>query len=655
MKKIVFKSIFLVLLIPFNLFSRSKSNDPIILTVDNQNVTKSEFLRIYHKNNSQIANDHKSISEYMDMFVNYKLKVIEAEHLGMDTVKSFLKEFNSYRDQLSKPYLTDTITENRLMHEAYNRMKEDVEFRQIFIRVSQNASPADTLIAYKKAYDIREKLIKGETWDSLVPKYSDDQFSKNKKGNMGYISAFQVWYPIEHAVYGLKLNEISLPVRSRNGYHILQLLDSRPSRGELKVAHIMVAFPENSSTAAIDSARNKINEIYKRIQAGENFADLAKKYSDDRRSAGIGGELDWFGNGQMIPEFENAAFALGKDGEISEPIRTTFGYHIIKRISHREISSYDNLKDQIKQKFLRDERSKMGQYALISKVKNEIGFKDDQEKINLLLPMLDSSIFKGKWNDSKANDLKTSTLFKLANKSYSVKDFADYIVLVQHARKAIPYKMLIDEVYKEYVNNKILEFEKSRLEEKYPDFRYLVQEYHDGILLFNLMEDKIWTQAAKDSIGLEKYYQEHKEQYKWGERVRALVVTSTNKSLTDEAYKLAEDYKLGKIKAKDILAKVCKGDSAKSCINVMDSLFEKGDNIILDSIGWNVGISKIILKDGKFGFFVKKALVAPEQKSMQEVKGICIADYQAYLEKLYLAELHKKYKVVINEKLLNSI
>jgi peptidyl-prolyl cis-trans isomerase SurA len=417
----------------------------------------------------------------------------------------------------------------------------------------------------------------------------------------------------------------------------------------------MATFPENATPAQIDSAKNKINEIYKKVQAGENFAELARKYSDDKRSAPNGGEMNWFGVGQMVSEFESAAFALKNNGDISAPVKTTFGWHIIKRIDHRPISSFNEIKDFIKQKLQRDDRAKVGQLALIAKVKKEVGFKENPDKTFGLIPYLDSSVFKGNWNRSKFKDIGNNVLFTLGNKQCTMTDFADFVGKTQTARKAISYKTLLNQFYKEYVNNKIVEFESDRLDQKYPEFRYLIQEYHDGILLFNLMEDKIWTKAARDSVGLEKFYQDHKEQYNWGDRVRALVVTSPKKPDIDEAYKMAEDYNSGKIKANDILNKVCKNDSTKKCISVTDTLFEKGDNLILDSIGWTAGISKIIIKDSKFGFFVKKEMVPPTQKSLQDVKGMCIADYQAYLEKIYLEELHKKYKIVVNEKLLNSL
>jgi peptidyl-prolyl cis-trans isomerase SurA len=654
MKSLAIKRLIFFLLFPVYLVN-AQDNDPVLLTIDNQSITKSEFLRIYNKNNAQNNPDSKNVHEYLDMFINYKLKVIESMHLGFDTVSSFVKEYKGYRDQLAKPYLNDNATDERLMKEAYERMLFEIHVRHIAIKSNSFSSPADTLKAYNKALEVRGKLLKGEPWDSVALKYSDDQSVKKSLGELNYITAFQSYYPFELAAFKLKVGDYSMPVHSRFGYHIINVLDRRPARGEIRVAHIMAAFPENGTPNAIDSARIKINYVYAQLQAGAKFDQLAITYSDDKRTAEKGGELNWFGVGQMIPEFENAAFSLAKDGDFTAPIRTTFGWHIIKRISTRPISKYDNVKDFIKGKILRDERADMGREALAEKIKKEINFKDNPEKLELLINILDSSFLKNHWSPEKANVYKNEILFNLKEKSYSVRDFAGYMVVSSHYRRQNPLQVLVHLDYKEYVLDKVIEFENDRLEQKYPEFRYLVQEYHDGILLFNLMEEKIWAQAAKDTIGLEKYFNEHKDIYKWGERVEALVVTSPDKKLVDEAYKYAEDYYAGKMKSKDILDKVCKEDSTKSCLNITESLFEKGDNTILDSIGWSLGISKQVFRDGKYGFFIKKGTKAPAQKTLQDSKGVCIADYQQLLEQQFLTEMRKKYKIVVNEKLLESL
>jgi peptidyl-prolyl cis-trans isomerase SurA len=659
MKRLAIKVLISLLFIPISIFAKEKSDDPIIVTIDNQKITKSEFLRVYSKNNNQGNTDIKSYKEYMDMFVNYKLKVIEAEHEGYDTVASFRNEFKGYRNQLAKPYLIDNNVNEQLLKEAYSRLMQDVHARTIIIKIHGYGMPADTLNAYNRAIEARNLLLKGEPWDSVALKFSADPNVKKYWGDVKYFTVFQMKYPFESAAYNLKINEYSMPFQIQNAYYIVQTLDKRPSRGIINAEHIMVAFPENATPNSIDSAHKKIMEIYAKLKAGEKFEDLAEKYSDDRRSAKKGGDLGWFSNGQMVPEFEDAAFALQHNGDYSEPIRTAFGWHIIKRLDHKFYPPFDsvqnNIKESIKQKVQNDDRSKLAEYAVINRVKKEIGFKDNPSTIYLLQPFLDSTVFIDKWNPEKAKSVFNEKLFKLEKNEITLKDFADYIAVSHKFRKPIPFDYFLYNQYQDFVIDKVREFQDSRLADLYPEFKYLVQEYHDGILLFNLMDKKVWSEAAKDTVGLEKYYNDHKDTYKWGERVNALVITSTDKDKIDQAYKFANDYLKGTIKSKDILIKVCNGDTIKPCINITETAFEKGDNTLLDSIGWNTGVSSIISNAGKYGFFVKKDKLAPEQKQFKDVKGTCIADYQGYLEQKFLDELHKKYKVEINEKVLNSL
>ncbi len=472
MKKNIFCGIFILHLVYISAFAQKNQSDPVFITIDNQKITKSEFLRIYNKNNSQSNLDKKSINDYFDMFINFKLKVIEAEHLGYDTIPSFTKEFTNYRDQLAVNYLHDTATEEKLMREAYDRMLYELHVRQFLVRSNINDDPKDTLAAYNKALSLRDSLIKGIPWDTIVKKYTDDNKFKKRSGDMGFVTAFQLLYPLETEVYKLKVKEYSMPVRSSAGYHIFQLLNRRPSRGEIKVAHIMVAFPENAKPQAIDSARIKIVEIYDKLKKGEKFSSLAEKYSDDKRTAKNGGELNWFGVGQMIPEFEYMAFSLNKDSDYTAPFRSSFGWHIIKRMAWRPLSNYSDMKEVIKQKVQRDERKHKIDDAFIARIKKEINFKDNPEKLNQLLPLLDSSVFGSKWKASKADPIGKNVLFTLGEKSYTIKDFVDFFTQPNPYHTPMPFKAYLEMMYKIYVNGLIIKFEKSRLEQKYPEFKY---------------------------------------------------------------------------------------------------------------------------------------------------------------------------------------
>jgi peptidyl-prolyl cis-trans isomerase SurA len=653
MKHLFLKRSVIIILISLSFVSISKADDPVVVTVDNQKVTKSGFLKIYNKNNPQSSYDIKALKEYMDLFINYKLKVVEAEHLGFDTVSTFKSEFESYRDQLAKPYMTDKETDERILRETYDRLLTNIHARHILLRCSELNPPSDTLAQFNLAMEAYNKLKAGEPWDSVYNKYSQETSSYKTKGDLGYFTVLQMTYPFESACYNAKVGEFNKPIHSKFGYHVIQVLDRKPSKGEIKVQHIMITFPENADKNAIDSAKSRIAEVYQKLNAGEKFENLAKQYSDDKRSAAKGGEINWFGTGQMIHEFENVAFSLEKDGEYSKPFRTTFGWHIVKRIAIRPISSFDDLKEKLNQRVQRDTRGQFGKSALIQKVKAELKITDNKKELKLLEQVVDSSIYAGQWKAFAASKIAGEKLFTVGDKTYYIKDFAEYLSK-QRFKKPQNIEMSIKYFYGEYVNDIVLNFENSRLEAKYPDLKFLLQEYHDGILLFNLMEQKIWSQAGKDTIGLLKYYNDHKDTYVWGERIEALVVSSKEKEQADQAYKFANDFNEGKISADKIWKSICK-DTTEACFNCQFSLFEKGDNLILDSLGWEKGITPIVFRESKYGFFVKKGKVPAKAKTLDEARGNCIADYQMYLEKQYLDELRKKYSVVVDEKVLESI
>ncbi|HOT15398.1 MAG TPA: peptidylprolyl isomerase [Bacteroidales bacterium] len=628
------------------------SQEETILTIDKQKISKAEFVRTYMKNNNNASFDEKSLKEYMDLFINFKLKVKEAERLGYDTMSSFIKEYNSYRSQLVKPYLTDKETDEKILKEAYERKCEDIHARQIYFAASELVKPKDTLAIYQRAMEAYNKLISGVPWDSVHSQYSQER-NKQKKGDIGYFNSLQISYPLENICFRLKKGEISKPQRTIYGYHIVEILDRRPSKGEIRAAHIMVAFPENSTPQSVDSAKAKIAEIYQKLKQGESFEELAKQYSDDKRSAAKGGDLGWFGSGDMIPEFEKNAFALEKDSDYSAPFRTSFGWHIVKRISTRPVQPFEALKTSLSQKIAKNERNEEGRKALIRKIKAEIKFKDNLNTALLLVPYLDSSAFRGKWNAEKAKPIFDKELFTLGNKKYFMQDFAQYLSSYRFKLPA-SYEMSITYFYNKYIDDAIIAFEDSRLESKEPELKYLLQEYHDGIMLFNLMDQKIWSQAAKDTVILAKYFEDHKTQYVWGPRVEALVVSSPDKELVNKAYAFANDFANGKISAEKIWQSICP-DTTQPCLNCQVNLFEKGDNQILDSLGWDKGVTPIVNREGKFGFFVKTQHFEGRPKTYEESKGTVIADYQQFLEDQFVKELKKKYAVVVNQKVLKSL
>ena len=371
-----------LILIPVLSFSQPEE-EKVLLTIGSHKVSLSEFEWIYQKNNTQnINNQSTTIEEYLDLYINFKLKVVEAENLGMDTLGTFKKELAGYREQLAKAYLTDIATIETLTQEAYNRLKTEVNISHILVKLKNNPTPEDTLTAFEKAIAIRSRIELGESFESIARGTSDDPMAKTNGGNLGYFNAFQMVYPFENAAYKNDTGIVTMPVRTKFGYHILRINDKRESQGKVKTAHIMVAVPRGSGKKVIDSAKVKIFRIYKLLNNGESFTELAKKYSDDRGSAQDGGELPWFGTGRMVPEFEKAAFSINENGDICEPVQTNFGWHIIKRIDKQDLESYNELKHQLKEKVYKSGRAIIAREAFVNKLKGEYNFYTDSAKLS---------------------------------------------------------------------------------------------------------------------------------------------------------------------------------------------------------------------------------------------------------------------------------
>ncbi|MEA3318034.1 MAG: peptidylprolyl isomerase, partial [Bacteroidota bacterium] len=324
------KKLFLSVISIF-LFLGLIAQNNILLTIDDEKISSEEFERIYQKNKKNFSTgDVISVDEYLDLFVNFKLKVAEAESRGLDTLTSFKREFEGYRKQLIKPYFVDKECKNKLINTAYNRLQYEIRVKHILLKLSPNASAEDTAFVYNKALEIRNRIIKGEKFELVAKGTSDDPSVRNNGGDIGYFTAFQMVYSFEDVAYKLDIGKISYPVRTKFGYHIIQKVDKREAKGQAKVAHIMLTVPRGMQPSKTIEKEKLINEIYHKLKEGEKFADLVKIYSEDRGSAKNGGKLPWFGSGRMVKPFEDAAFELANIGDISKPIRTSFGWHIVK-------------------------------------------------------------------------------------------------------------------------------------------------------------------------------------------------------------------------------------------------------------------------------------------------------------------------------------
>lgn len=622
--------------------------NPVVFIYGTDTVYQNEFERLLYKNKtSKDKLGEKEVREYLDLYINFKLKVKEAKVLKLDTNNNFVTELAGYRKQLSNPYLTDKKVTESLMQEAYQRMKTEINGSHILLFCNENASPADTLAAYNKLLDIRKRALKGENFDSLASKYSEDPSAKKMGAKLGWYTVFQMVYPFENQSYKTAKGDISMPFRTQFGYHILKINDKRPARGEVKLAHIMIRTPYDAAPEQIQDAQNKVDSIYNQIKNGENFGTLAEKYSQDEASSKNKGEMNWVASLSGYPdEFKDIAFSLNKD-EVSKPFKTNFGFHIIKLIDKRPLGEFKDVQDVIKQKTNKDSRSESSKAAVIARVKKENNYKENLANLKAFTATIDSSFISATWNYDEAK-VSTNNLFTIGTASYTVKDFAAYLKANQQPLEKASVQMAAQHMFRTWADEKCLAYEESILDTKYEDFRNVMQEYNDGILLFDLTDKKVWSKAVSDTIGLEKFYEANKNTYRWKDRVSYSIYTCLNEKTKVDAVKM---FSKGKTEA-EVFAKLNK--KVAGTISSKEVKSERSD-ATADKLWDKKGIVDIANAEGSFKFYFVHGVVNSEVKTLKEAKGIATSEYQNQLEKDWIKELRAKYNIVINEETVKGL
>ncbi len=648
------KSIFVTIASVFLAGLMFAQENQSVMEVGGKQISKAEFLQIYLKNNPDPKYDKASLDEYMELFKKFKLKVAEAELLGYDTIPKLKRELEGYRKSLAAPYLVDNEKNEEMIKIAYERLKKEIRASHILIRLEENASSADTLIAYNKVLALKKRIENGEDFKSVAigAGGSDDPSVAQNGGDLGYFTAFQMVFPFEEAAYNTPVGKVSNPVRTRFGYHILKVVGERPARGTMTAAHIMIAISKEDTPEQLEDARKKAQEIYDKIKKGDDFEKLVSSFSDDFNSNEKGGVLPPFGSGtttRMLPEFEETAFALKNDGDYSEPVKTQYGYHIIKRISWKDIASYEAMKKDLQNKVKRDDRSKKTQDYYVIKLKKEYNYANKTKKtLKPFYAAIDSTYFMGTWKAEKIKSDKA--LFVMNGINFTQKNFAQYLEKNYASVSKTNSKDLINVQYANWEKAEILAYEEANLEKKHPDFKALMQEYHDGILLYEVMTDKVWNKASKDTAGLKIFYNNNGNKYQWKGRANAVVYECLNRDIANNVEAMLKN---DTITSKEILDKI----NAKSELNlrVRNNKFEISETPYLKDKELKKGVNKAYEFEGKFYVLKIEELIPSGNKSFDEAKGAITADYQNYLEKIWLDELSKKHPIIVNEAVLYSL
>ncbi len=626
----------------------------VLFTIDNKPYYSDEFIRIYKKNLDLVKDEsQKDLNAYMDLFLIYKMKVNKANKLGLQNSSKYQSELASYRSQLAKTYLNDVKVTNKLIEEAYERGKYEVRASHLLIGFDEGIKGADTVTYYNKALELKKKIDSGAKFEDIAVENSTDPSVKENKGDLGYFSAFRMVYPFESAAFKTPVGKVSMPVRTKFGYHLIKVVDKRENLGEITVAHIMSVKPQNPTDAQVTEAKTKINDIYAKLKSGQLFETLAKEFSDDKASGQNGGQLNRFGSGQLsAEEFEKVAFGLKNKGDYSEPVETKYGFHIIKLIAKHPVGKLEELKPELENKIKRDDRAIIITNSLAQKLRGKYKMDTNSKEIKFVENQVTDDYYVQTWEMPKLEGLKDQNLLTInKDKSYNSKEFLSFLNSQQkNGYKTKPKQKLIQEVYSKWQDEKLIEYYTNNLENEFVDFKNVMDEYRDGLLLFDLMEQEIWNKAKTDSIGQMKYYEKNKSKYNWNKRYDSEVVSFTDKTLTEKIKKALNDKK-----SLEEIEKMF-NEKDKILIETKKGLFEANQDVVKKITNPAVGTFILDKETNGTIFAVRIGKVKePEGKTFDEAKSKVINDYQQELETNWPWELKKEFKTNINQSVFDKI
>ena len=624
------------------------ANVKILMNIAGRNIEAGEFIRMYNKSKEPGKQD--DIDTYLQQFIIFKLKVADAVNDKLDTSVSFKNELNGYRNQLAQDYLTDEKTTENLLKEAYQRYLTEVNAWHILVACPPESKPEDTLFAWTKADDIRERIIKGEGFEQVARGTSDDKSVMINGGNLGYFTAFQMIMPFEDVAFKLKKGAISELVRTPYGYHIIRVTDKRPSRGKILVAHIMKAVPPGAEEKEVNDAKAEINRIHNELQKGASFSEMAKQFSDHKESGVNGGTLNWFGSGEVIMDFSEAAFALTDTGKYTSPVRSLYGWHIIKLLDKKAPGSFEESRSFLESKLNQSNLNSLSKKSLVEKLKKEYRLKVNPEAYQWFLNNTDTLVIQGLKRYPKES-FPAGNMYTFANQKFSSKEFASYIEKRGSMIVTDDSVKFIDHSLETRLSDHIISYENSILEKKYPDFRYLMNEFHDGILLFEISGKKVWNRVRDDSVGLRKYYEEHKKNYLTPRTVEAKIyeIQSPGKEK-----KLISAYKKFSRKPdtdSNLLKKFNK--KGKTILTIEEGSWSEGENAILDKLDWVTGT--VFNEAGLPPVIVIKKVLEPVPLPFDDVQTEMMTGFQEDIEKEWIKQLKEKYTVKIMNTVLEEV
>jgi peptidyl-prolyl cis-trans isomerase SurA len=629
-----------LLFIVFSISFQAQNNKDILFTVDDEPVYSSEFIRVFNKNLDLVQDEsQKDVNEYLKLFIDYKLKLKEARNLGLDKNEKYLRELSSYKTQLAKNYLTDNEVTNELVEEAYERMSYEINANHILIRLDETASVDDTLAVYNELLKLKARVL-DEGYKVVQKEVHNGKtiFAED----LNYFSAFKMVYDFENIAFNTPPGEISKPFRTQFGYHIVIVNDKRKSKGQREVAHIMVNLGEG--------AEDRINDIYKKIEQGEDFESLAKQFSEDKSTANKGGKLAAFSSGELrSSEFEIQAFELENKGDYSLPFKSDFGWHIVRLINKIELEPLETMRPSLEAKVKRDSRSKLINTSRVNELKERYAISNVDKDLEYFTTILNEDYYKSKWQTPDNFETEKSFV-KIDKKQFTYGNFAAFLIETQRrTTKVQVVSDLVSMKYNVFLESMLLQYQEENLENENEEFAHILGEYRDGLLLFDLMENEIWKAGSTDSIGVQEYYKANKENYFFNKRIDAVVASSAN---IDDINNVAKLMKQGK-----------SPEQIKESININDEVhviftsakMDANHQAITKDFEFKEGLSDVLMHNGAYIVVDVKEVLPKSLRSFEEAKGKVVSDFQDNKEINWLKALREKYKVEINQDVLNDV
>ncbi|PXV68002.1 peptidyl-prolyl cis-trans isomerase SurA [Dysgonomonas alginatilytica] len=654
MNIIKFASVLLVSLAFHTAYGQSA--DPVLMRINGEQVTLSDFQYAYNKTGNSNSTKDQTVDQFLESFINFKLKIEEAKYLQLNQEASFKEEYSRYLDQTEKLYTTDTVSDHIIARKIYDRLGENIQISQLFIAFPKgDILPKDTLEAYNKIVSIRESTANGGSnkFEDLVLEFSNDSVSRNSSipGYLGWKTALMLRKDIEEAMYATAINSISQPIRTNEGYYLIKVFNKRKDPGQINLAHIFLPYPyADSDINQKDSVRSLAQEIYTKLTMGASFAQAVSIYSADEQTSPRGGVLGWFGVGNPLPTvFESTLYSLNI-GEVSPPMEMDYGFHIFKILDKVYQLPWEDMKGEILKAITQSDRNELIKnlqrerlsqnypYTLNSLVYNQL------ESIANTYHVTDSVYFE------KVAYLDNQVLLSIEKQNYKVLDFIDFLVENPQTNFNLSTDILSHKV-NDFILEKQQEVQKLTLAEKHPEFRHLIQEYYEGILLFNVMNQQVWEKAQNDTQMLQQLFDKDPLKYKWeSPKYKGYVIHAKDKTTIIKAKELIKEYGNSPDLAQ-ILSKNLNTNTAPS-VHIEKGLWGKGENGFIDRSVFKTKNDREIIGYPEF-IIEGKLISAPE--TLDDARGQVIADYQSIIETEWIKNLRNKYKVEINRDVLQSM